>query len=163
TVHLVERDVLLLGGAVELHRDGHQPERDGALPDASHALPRLPDQRRPTTTVTYPAPAWHTRVTCTCGTGGAGVYGCAVTWGLAVTALLAVLTLHARLQVLEWFALGLVTAGLTMLALSARDEPGSSVSFAGRLGLFIGVVVVGVASAAVARRRQGRSNDAWAL
>src|SRR3954468_1240016 len=86
-----------------------------------------------------------------------------VSSSLAVTALLAVLTLHAGLDPLEWFALGLVTAGLTMLALSARDEPGSAVSFAGRLGLFIGVVVVGVAAAAVARRRQGHSGDAWAL
>jgi drug/metabolite transporter (DMT)-like permease len=86
-----------------------------------------------------------------------------VSSSLAVTALLAVLTLHARLEMLEWFALGLVTAGLTMLALSARDEPGSAVSFAGRLGLFLGVVVVGLAAAGVARRRQGTSGDAWAL
>src|SRR4051794_4080627 len=86
-----------------------------------------------------------------------------VSSSLAVTALLAVLTLHARLNLLEWFALGLVTAGLTLLALSARDEPGTQVSFAGRLGLFIGVVVVGAAAAAVARRRQGNSRDAWAL
>jgi len=86
-----------------------------------------------------------------------------VSSSLAVTALLAVLMLHARLKLLEWFAIGLVTAGLTMLALSARDEPGSSVSFAGRLALFLGVVVVGVLAAAVARVREGSSNDAWAL
>src|SRR4051794_21031082 len=83
-----------------------------------------------------------------------------VSSSLAVTALLAVLTLHARLDLLEWFALGLVTAGLTMLALSPRDEPGSSVSFAGRLALFIGVVVVGFVAAGVARGRGGNSSGA---
>src|SRR3954451_20995337 len=57
---------------------------------------------------------------------------------LAVTAVLAVLTLHARLDLFEWFALALVTAGLTMLALSAHDTPGAPVSFAGRLALFAG-------------------------
>jgi drug/metabolite transporter (DMT)-like permease len=82
---------------------------------------------------------------------------------LAVTAVLAVLTLHARLDLLEWFALALVTAGLTMLALSAHDHAGSPVSFAGRLGLFVGVVVVGLVAAAVARRRRGVGNEAWAL
>ena len=82
---------------------------------------------------------------------------------LAVTAVLAVLTLHARLELLEWFALGLVTAGLTMLALSAHDHPASPVSFAGRLALFVGVVVVGLAAAAAARRRRDAANDAWAL
>src|SRR3954464_5057566 len=86
-----------------------------------------------------------------------------VSSSLAVTGLLAVLTLHARLEPLEWFALGLVTAGLTMLALSARDEPGTQVSFAGRLGLFIGVVVVGCVAAGAARGRGGNSSDAWAL
>jgi len=83
---------------------------------------------------------------------------------LAVTAILAVLVLHARLSTLEWGALSLVTAGLTMLALSARNQPPASVGFAGRLSLFAGVVVVGVAAAGAARRRgQGRRNDAWAL
>ena len=71
--------------------------------------------------------------------------------------------MHARLAPLEWFALGLVTAGLTMLALSAQDQPGSEVSFAGRLTLFVGVVVVGFAAAALARHRTGHSGDAWAL
>src|SRR4051794_20939591 len=83
-----------------------------------------------------------------------------VSSSLAVTALLAVLTLHARLELLEWFALGMVTAGLTMLALSARDEPGSTVSFAGRLGLFIGVVVVGVVAAGGARGGGGENSGA---
>jgi drug/metabolite transporter (DMT)-like permease len=82
---------------------------------------------------------------------------------LAVTAILAVLTLHARLVLLEWFALALVTAGLTFLALSANDQAGAKVTFAGRLGLFVGVVVVGSAAAAFARRRMRRGSDAWAL
>ncbi|HET7529661.1 MAG TPA: hypothetical protein VFJ98_01750 [Mycobacteriales bacterium] len=82
---------------------------------------------------------------------------------LAVTAILAVLVLHARLALLEWLALAIVTAGLTMLALSAQDQPGSTVSFAGRLGLFVGVVVVGVAAASAARHRAEARGDAWAL
>jgi drug/metabolite transporter (DMT)-like permease len=82
---------------------------------------------------------------------------------LAVTAILAVLTLHARLALLEWFALALVTAGLTFLALSANDQPGAKVDFAGRLALFVGVVVVGSAAAGLARRRMRRGTDAWAL
>ncbi|HET7309712.1 MAG TPA: hypothetical protein VFJ17_00140 [Mycobacteriales bacterium] len=82
---------------------------------------------------------------------------------LAVTAILAVLTLHAHLALIEWFALALVTAGLTFLALSAKDQPGAKVSFTGRLALFVGVVVVGSAAAAIARRRMRRGNDAWAL
>jgi drug/metabolite transporter (DMT)-like permease len=82
---------------------------------------------------------------------------------LAVTAILAVLTLNARLSLLEWFALALVTAGLTFLALSARDQPGARVSFAGRLALFVGVVVVGSAAASIARGRMRRADDAWAL
>jgi drug/metabolite transporter (DMT)-like permease len=86
-----------------------------------------------------------------------------VSSSLAVTAILAVLTMHARLELLEWFALAMVTAGLTMLALAAHDQPGSTVSFAGRLALFLGVVVVGVAAAWAARRRTGHAGDAWAL
>lgn len=35
-VHLVELDVVVLGGAVHLDRDVHQPERDGTLPDGAH-------------------------------------------------------------------------------------------------------------------------------
>ena len=42
-VHLVEPDVLLLGGRVQLHRDRHQPERDRALPDRPHRP--LPSRR----------------------------------------------------------------------------------------------------------------------
>jgi drug/metabolite transporter (DMT)-like permease len=82
---------------------------------------------------------------------------------LAVTAILAVLTLNARLSLLEWFVLALVTAGLTFLALSARDQPGAKVSFEGRLALFVGVVVVGSAAASIARGRMRRADDAWAL
>ncbi|HET6817451.1 MAG TPA: hypothetical protein VFH66_09545 [Mycobacteriales bacterium] len=82
---------------------------------------------------------------------------------LAVTAILAVIALNARLAPLEWFALALVTAGLTSLALSANDQPGAKVDFGGRLALFVGVVVVGTVSAALAKRRMRRGSDAWAL
>src|SRR5205823_2754231 len=83
---------------------------------------------------------------------------------LAVTAILAVVTLHARLSKLEWMALSMVTAGLTLLALSARNQPPASIGFAGRLSLFAGIVVVGVVAAGAARRRAGGGrNDAWAL
>src|SRR5262249_57190897 len=37
-VYLVEPNVLLLGGRVQLHRDRHQPEGDRSLPDRSHRL-----------------------------------------------------------------------------------------------------------------------------
>src|SRR5204863_9879047 len=81
---------------------------------------------------------------------------------LAVTAILAVVTLHARLSKLEWMALSMVTAGLTLLALSARNQPPASIGFAGRLSLFAGIVVVGVVAAGAARRRAGGGrNDAW--
>src|SRR5690606_24340311 len=36
-VHLVQRDVVVLGRAVDLHRHVDQSEGDGALPDGSHA------------------------------------------------------------------------------------------------------------------------------
>ena len=83
---------------------------------------------------------------------------------LAVTAILAVVVLHARLVLLEALALVAVTAGLTMLALSARDHESAAVGFAGRLSLLAAVVGVGAVAAGAARRRpaDGR-NDAWAL
>ena len=36
-VHLVEADVLVLGGRVQLHADADQAERHGPAPDRSHA------------------------------------------------------------------------------------------------------------------------------
>ena len=82
---------------------------------------------------------------------------------LAVTALLTVAILHARLAPLEWGALALVTAGLTLLGLSARDQPPAHVHFVGRLALLAGVAVIALVVAAAARTREGNSNDAWAL
>ena len=37
-MHLVKIHIMVLGGAVHLHRDVHQTEGDGASPDGSHAL-----------------------------------------------------------------------------------------------------------------------------
>src|SRR6185312_15109416 len=41
-VHLMEADVLLLGGGVQLDRDRHQAERDRTFPDRAHDLPPTP-------------------------------------------------------------------------------------------------------------------------
>ena len=38
-VHLVEADVLVLGGGVQLHADADEAERHGPAPDRSHAAP----------------------------------------------------------------------------------------------------------------------------
>ena len=84
---------------------------------------------------------------------------------LAVTALLAVLVLRTRLIGLEWIALGLVTAGLVLLALSANDQKPTHVDYGGRMLLLLGVLAVGAvtAGAAAARGRNSRRNDTWAL
>jgi drug/metabolite transporter (DMT)-like permease len=64
---------------------------------------------------------------------------------------------------LEWGALALVTAGLTLLGLSANDQRPAHVGVGGRWAL-LAVVLAGVLLVAVAaRRRAGKSNDAWAL
>jgi drug/metabolite transporter (DMT)-like permease len=83
---------------------------------------------------------------------------------LAVTALLAVLVLGSRPAVIEWVALVFVTAGLTLLALSANSQHPAHVSYSGRLGLLAGVLAVGAVTAALARLARGGGNrDAWAL
>jgi drug/metabolite transporter (DMT)-like permease len=83
---------------------------------------------------------------------------------LAVTALLAVAMLGARPSKLEWLALVAVTAGLTMLALSATDESGAVLDDLDRWLLVISVAVVGVFSYTVARRRRTPSSrDGWAF
>lgn len=83
---------------------------------------------------------------------------------LAVTAMLAVLVLGSRLSLLEWFAVALVTAGLTLLALAANDQPPAHISFGGRLLLLVAVVAVGLVAAAAARRRSATGrDDAWPL
>jgi drug/metabolite transporter (DMT)-like permease len=83
---------------------------------------------------------------------------------LAVTALLAVAFLGARPRLVEWLALVVVTTGLALLGLSARTHHARHVSYAGRLGLFVGVATVGLLAAAAARQRSGTGRrDAAAL
>jgi drug/metabolite transporter (DMT)-like permease len=83
---------------------------------------------------------------------------------LAVTAILGVLVLAARPSTVEWLALVGVTAGLALLAISAKEQKPAGVDYLGRLGLLLGVGFVGVVTAALARRRTGgASRDAWAL
>jgi drug/metabolite transporter (DMT)-like permease len=83
---------------------------------------------------------------------------------LAFTAFFAVLVLHARLARLEWMAIGVVTAGLTMLGLSANSQHPAQVDTDGRMLLLVVVIISGLAAAAAARRRgTSARNDAWAL
>jgi drug/metabolite transporter (DMT)-like permease len=83
---------------------------------------------------------------------------------LAVTAVLAVLVMGMRPSVMEWMALGAVTAGLTMLALSARHEVPTQLTTFDRALLVISVAVVGVCAFVYARRRHElHANDAWVL
>jgi drug/metabolite transporter (DMT)-like permease len=83
---------------------------------------------------------------------------------LAVTALLAVALLDMRPSLLEWAALLCVTAGLTLLALSARDHPPTRLDNVDRWLLVISVVVVGAfAYLAARRRRHPSTGDVWAL
>jgi drug/metabolite transporter (DMT)-like permease len=83
---------------------------------------------------------------------------------LAVTAVLAVIVLGVRPSVVEWLALLAVTAGLTLLALSAADQAPSRLDDLDRWLLVISVAVVGVLAYFAARRRHTPSrHDAWAL
>jgi len=82
---------------------------------------------------------------------------------LAVTAILTVIVLGARLTRLEWGALALVTAGLTLLGLSASDQPPAHVSLGGRFALFGVVIASALVVAVAARARDGSSSDVWAL
>ena len=83
---------------------------------------------------------------------------------LAVTALLAVVVLGIRPSVVEWLALLGVTAGLTLLALSAADQAPTRLDDLDRWLLVISVAVVGVLAYFAARRRHTPSrHDAWAL
>lgn len=83
---------------------------------------------------------------------------------LAFTAVFAVVLLRARLATMEWGGLTLVTAGLTLLGLSANSEHPDTIPFTGRVLLLAVVVVSGAAAAGAARRRgAGRGDDTWAL
>ena len=82
---------------------------------------------------------------------------------LAFTAFFAVIILHTRLATREWTAVGIVTAGLTLLGLSANRQHSAHVDLAGRMTLLIAVLVSGLA-VAVALQRPGRTvHNAWVL
>ncbi|MEU0833724.1 hypothetical protein [Streptomyces sp. NPDC005969] len=75
--------------------------------------------------------------------------GAALAASLAVTAVVAARLLHARLSRTEWAAVGVVCAGLAMLALAAGGEGGRTGSTALRwsmLGIALGVLVIGTAA-----------------
>jgi drug/metabolite transporter (DMT)-like permease len=84
---------------------------------------------------------------------------------LAVTAVLAVIMLGMRPLAREWLALVVVTAGLTLLGLSARAHASTQFDTLDRSFLLIAVSVVGCFAYAAARRRGSvaRAADAWAL
>jgi drug/metabolite transporter (DMT)-like permease len=83
---------------------------------------------------------------------------------LAVTALLAVGILGIRPMLREWMALIVVTAGLTLLALSARNHPSMRFDTLDRSFLLICVAVIGSFAYVAARRRHApNSQDGWAL
>ncbi|GAA3823674.1 DUF4203 domain-containing protein [Cellulomonas soli] len=70
---------------------------------------------------------------------------------LAVTALLAVLMLGARLRRRDVAAVGAVVAGLVLLAAASSTRPSSEVSTAARLGLLLALVAVAAGAAAATR------------
>jgi drug/metabolite transporter (DMT)-like permease len=83
---------------------------------------------------------------------------------LAVTAVLAVVMLGGRPSVIEWLALVVVTAGLTLLALSASDHTSKRIDTLDRSLLLISVAIVGAFAYLSARRRQQPSRqDGWAF
>lgn len=82
---------------------------------------------------------------------------------LAVTAVLAVAILHARLAPLEWGAIAFVTAGLTLLGLSANDQRPAHVSVGGRFALLGVVLAAALVVAVAAGARKNNSKDVWAL
>lgn len=83
---------------------------------------------------------------------------------LAVTAVLGAVVLRTRPGPIERFAVIVVTAGLTLLALAAREQPPSRVDYTGRLALLLGVLFVATVTAAAARRTSSHpAREAWAL
>lgn len=77
----------------------------------------------------------------------------AIAGSLAVTAIVAVPLLHARLATREWLAVGGVCAGLALLGVSAASEtargPGSAFGY----GLLVAVAVLALLSVGVGRWR----------
>jgi drug/metabolite transporter (DMT)-like permease len=83
---------------------------------------------------------------------------------LAVTALLGGVVLQLAPSRFEWGALLVVTAGLTLLAVSAKDEPPKVLDNTGRWLLVIAVGVIGfLAYGAAQRRKTTTPGDTWAL
>lgn len=83
---------------------------------------------------------------------------------LAVTALLAVAMLDMRPSLIEWLALLCVTAGLVLLAASAKVQAPVRLDDFDRSLLVISVAVVGaIAFVAARRRREPSRGDSWAL
>jgi drug/metabolite transporter (DMT)-like permease len=83
---------------------------------------------------------------------------------LAVTALLAVGMLGAQLMIREWVALGGVTAGLSLLGLSARSQHQTKLSEVDRGLLVISVLVVGGVTYVAARHwLEHTRHDGWVL
>jgi drug/metabolite transporter (DMT)-like permease len=83
---------------------------------------------------------------------------------LAVTALLSGIVLNTRPSRFEWGALLVVTTGLTLLALAAKDQAPTVLGTLDRWLLVISVSVVGVVAYVLARgRRNPTHSDAWAL
>ncbi|WP_406003584.1 hypothetical protein [Streptomyces sp. NBC_00829] len=77
------------------------------------------------------------------------VVGAALAASLAVTAVVAARLLHVRLSGTEWAAVGVVCAGLAMLALSSGEEGDRTGSTALRwsmLGVAFGVLLLGAAA-----------------
>lgn len=70
---------------------------------------------------------------------------------LAVTAMVAVPVLHARLTRRHWYAIGAVCLGLVLLALSAGPERPTPISGDARLSLLAAVVLLAVAGFATGR------------
>lgn len=86
-----------------------------------------------------------------------------VACNLAVTAVLAVIVIGARPSRPEWMALGAVTAGLVLLALSAHHESPHQLADLGRTMLLVAVAGLGVIAFLMVRLRPDVTNDGWAL
>lgn len=83
---------------------------------------------------------------------------------LAITAVLSVLVLRARLRTVEVAAVVGIGAGLVLLAVAAGPQDTADVGMATRFGLLAAVVVLGVAAGAALRIRQpSRSGLALAV
>jgi drug/metabolite transporter (DMT)-like permease len=83
---------------------------------------------------------------------------------LAVTALLAVVMLDMRPSMIEWLALICVTAGLTLLASSAKAQAPVRLDDLDQSLLVISVGIVGaIVVVAARRRRTPNRGDSWAL